>query len=476
MAGNIYHSWNGTVLTIQTDSGASSMDLKGEMGVRGPQGPAGGAINDVSLIDKTLTIENFAADAKVVGDKLAVAVGSPVIDTKQGTIITTDEAANVRLQGLRFFGKTVQNGTPTPDAPVALKSLDGMNITLCGQNLLRDRSAGITNTKNGVVYTHEADRINIKGTSTKNTWETINYLFLPAGTYKLWQTRGGNVAKDDASFVALIYKTDNETTDYSANAADSTDTFTLTETRKIRFCIKVKKGATVDGYIQPQVRYVPAKFNGGFEPYDGKVLSTDRTLRGLEYKYTQQKTPTYTDTNGKQWYCDEVDFARGVYIQRVKAITLSVSNLAVKFIKINGTTYPYYSFSPDDVKNDFASSSMCNRAILSADSNYTLGEFSKVGGTNEFRFYGNPNGTAGEVANAYNGATFYYPIEPIETPLTEEELKAFATAYTRKGLTNIFNHVSSGEFAVEYVADAKTYIDNRIQTLTDAIISLGGNI
>lgn len=39
--GNIYHSWNGTVLTITSDSGTSSADLKGAIGVRGPQGPYG---------------------------------------------------------------------------------------------------------------------------------------------------------------------------------------------------------------------------------------------------------------------------------------------------------------------------------------------------------------------------------------------------------------------------------------------------
>lgn len=38
---SIYHEWNGTTLTITSDSGTSSMDLKGEMGVRGPQGAAG---------------------------------------------------------------------------------------------------------------------------------------------------------------------------------------------------------------------------------------------------------------------------------------------------------------------------------------------------------------------------------------------------------------------------------------------------
>ena len=44
MAGTITHSWNGTVLTITSDSGTSSADLKGaqgDTGVRGAQGANG---------------------------------------------------------------------------------------------------------------------------------------------------------------------------------------------------------------------------------------------------------------------------------------------------------------------------------------------------------------------------------------------------------------------------------------------------
>ena len=44
MAGTITHVWNGTILTITSDSGTSSSDLKGDkgdMGIRGPQGAPG---------------------------------------------------------------------------------------------------------------------------------------------------------------------------------------------------------------------------------------------------------------------------------------------------------------------------------------------------------------------------------------------------------------------------------------------------
>lgn len=53
MAGTITHSWNGTVLTITSDSGTSSCDLKGgkgDMGIRGPQGPAGVVVNEEGIL------------------------------------------------------------------------------------------------------------------------------------------------------------------------------------------------------------------------------------------------------------------------------------------------------------------------------------------------------------------------------------------------------------------------------------------
>ena len=54
MAGTITHEWNGTILTITSDSGTSSADLqggKGNTGPRGAQGPAGVIVNPDGTID-----------------------------------------------------------------------------------------------------------------------------------------------------------------------------------------------------------------------------------------------------------------------------------------------------------------------------------------------------------------------------------------------------------------------------------------
>lgn len=54
MAGEIFHEFNGTILTITSDSGTSSVDLKGgkgDTGPRGAQGPAGVIVNPDGTID-----------------------------------------------------------------------------------------------------------------------------------------------------------------------------------------------------------------------------------------------------------------------------------------------------------------------------------------------------------------------------------------------------------------------------------------
>ena len=69
MAGTITHSWNGTILTITSDSGTSSADLqggKGDTGPRGAQGPAGIIVNPDGTIDTS-----FYATETYVNEKIA---------------------------------------------------------------------------------------------------------------------------------------------------------------------------------------------------------------------------------------------------------------------------------------------------------------------------------------------------------------------------------------------------------------------
>ena len=63
------------------------------------------------------------------------------LDEYSGETITTTGKPSVRdkLYGFKIYGKTVQNGTPTPESPVPIQSVpSSFDITSCGKNLWRN--------------------------------------------------------------------------------------------------------------------------------------------------------------------------------------------------------------------------------------------------------------------------------------------------------------------------------------------------
>ena len=71
-----------------------------------------------------------------------------------------------------------------------------------------------------------------------------------------------------------------------------------------------------------------------------------------------------------------------------------------------------------------------------------------------------------------NDNVFIYAMkEPIETDLdlTEEEIAQYKALTTHKPVTNIFNDAGAN-MKVDYVADPKTYIDNKFAELTALIL------
>ena len=111
-------------IVITDATGTSSVDV-----MDGKQGDPG----KDATVDTTLTHEGEAADAKATGDAISAVKARQNILTgsETGNPISVDDAFAAPLCGLTVYGRSTQDGTPTPDAPVPIVSAgDGGTIAV----------------------------------------------------------------------------------------------------------------------------------------------------------------------------------------------------------------------------------------------------------------------------------------------------------------------------------------------------------
>lgn len=140
MAGTITHSWQGTVLTITSDSGTSSADLqggKGDTGPRGAQGPAGIIVNP----DGTIDTSQYATET-YVNEKIAqVEAGS--VDLSNYYTKAQVDAKIPDITGLASQTWVENKGYLTEHQ--SLKTINGESIVGTGNITISGGSADLSN-------------------------------------------------------------------------------------------------------------------------------------------------------------------------------------------------------------------------------------------------------------------------------------------------------------------------------------------
>lgn len=205
--------------------------------------------------------------------------------------------------------------------------------------------------------------------------------------------------------------------------------------------------------------------NVGEENTQHLTIPTPNGLPGI--KVTSDGN--YTDENGQQWICDEMDFGRGKYVQRVRKATFNGSeDWNLQSISQKGFANFYVrNLSGIRVNSNVLSNQFRNQTTL-------ISETTEEGIANLTTLYVRIDKTKADNANKFkeilktnNLEICYQLATPIETDIPEETMTAYRKLYTNYPSTVIQNDSGAG-MEVEYVADTKQFILNQIKALVQA--------
>ena len=230
--------------------------------------------------------------------------------------------------------------------------------------------------------------------------------------------------------------------------------------KTVRDSIKITYGTGSGGTIFSDFQIEAGSFATSYEPYKTPRTTTITLSNGLT-GIPVTTGGNYTDTNGKQYICDEIDFARGKYVQRVWKGVFDGSSDEEWSVNANYffcKKLPSSMSSREGFSNQYAGDKIRignrNEAIIIFDADYFENNLS--------------NWKAHLASNPLVVMT--YLDAPIETDLTEAQIQAYKSLTTFKP-TSIISNDANAQMEVEYTCDTKTYIDNKFQEIAQALVA-----
>lgn len=384
-----------------------------------------------------------------------------IVDSASGENITLVDSDEELFRGLRIFGKSTQDGVPSPENPKEITCIgdDGdINLAVYGKNLLdtRNRSA----IHNGVTFKADQDgvfsvagatgneeaRIGIDMTGTR--YPADKYTFLAHGLTE--------------NVVCRFAIKDTQDSAYRYVYAGQTVELDFSKYNSIILQLIAYPNKTVNANV-----YVMLYKDGDrtFEPYrepQSITISTPNGLPGIPV----DSGGNYTDKNGQQWISDKITEKNGeIGIERkLKKYIFTGNEVINKSVGSLNQDDRFSVIIPVSIKEGTSDAVICNRFIND-----------KKWGTADNSFYANKKTVylrrvgiteirqLQDFLKTNETYIIFRQEEAIFEPLSKETQDKIRLLHTNYPTTVVSND-ESAHMEVSYVADTKRYIASKIET------------
>ena len=374
-------------------------------------------------------------------------------------------SAEAPLTALTVYGHSTQDGTPSPENPVPIVSAGDsgeIEAKVYGGNLISSDISSWNHTGwNGTVL-QLSDGIKIKAikgwekayydTSEMNG-KTLNLSF----NYRQIESETTSPSTSNAFAIVVqnenAYPTTADDFPFQINSPETVKTHvsvSFTARNYLCFFLRVNTEGLEAGETRA-IEVTNIMLNAGnteliYEPYktpQSIVLSTPNGLPGIPVS----SGGNYTDENGQQRICNEIDLARGKYVQRI-GHNANVNDWVRKpgNPDIESTT-SRFALDIENIDNYIYSPCICNRlSYAKVDSYGTEGTYVTINETSSKCIFARIEGITSleDFRAAMPDLEVIWLLEtPIETDLPAEEIAAYKALHTYSPTTTVSNDAAA---------------------------------
>lgn len=413
---------------------------------------------------------------------------SIVFFANAGTTITTDLVCKVQYElnseATDYEPYTGGIPAPNPDYPQEIVSIENPEIVVLGKNLLRDSKIQKKTVYNGLTSEYEGDGVfHIYGTfngTNQGMQFSTSYLNIPINRTDSFtmsaQLVEGVIPDDFHPYLGLKSKTIEVQNWFSLKltsdmkvgdvvSATSKPGWVLAEPTHIaRFWLYSYNDEltpyTADFRIKIWVE--KSEVNTGYQASSEGMLNVSRILPGIPVT----SGGNYTDSDGQQWICDEVDLDRGVYIKRIFNKTFTDFSDAINYSYDGNGTSCALAVGEQLV----ATMGMCSHLPLTTNTTGS-NRFNPIDGVIYFKLESELAFDELKAKLTEMSPTIVAILAThTETPLTAEEIEAYKALKTNYPNTTILNDAGA-TMKVKYNADTKLYIDSAAVNVVEGVLN-----